>query len=141
MIDNNLRTSGEHATGDQGSEVADTREVARILRFYSIEPYADACNETVRVKAVLLKTAAEEIERLLGESEHVKAFWRSVWQPIETAPKAQMFIWAAPKDGGKWGLGLAYRNVSGGWSDAYGSDAPEHATHWMPLPSPPGEAR
>lgn len=60
------------------------------------------------------------------------------WQPIETAPRDEMFIWARPKVRGKWGLGLAYRNVSGGWSDAYG--APTHdATHWMPLPAPPDD--
>ena len=64
----------------------------------------------------------------------------SEWQPIETAPKNEMFIWAAPKGKGRWSLGLAYRNVSGGWSDAYGSDAPERATHWMPLPEPPNGA-
>lgn len=67
----------------------------------------------------------------------------SEWQPIETAPTDEMFIWAAPKGDGKWGLGLAYRNVSGGWSDAYGSQsAPRSATHWMPIPPPPsgGEA-
>ena len=64
------------------------------------------------------------------------------WQPIETAPKDEMFIWAAPKPDGKWGLGLAYRNVSGGWSDACGDSAPRRATHWMPLPAAPqpGEA-
>jgi hypothetical protein len=63
----------------------------------------------------------------------------SGWQPIETAPKDEMFVWAAPdwKRTGKWKLGLAYRNVSGGWSDAYGAPAPEYATHWWPLPAPP----
>ena len=59
------------------------------------------------------------------------------WQPIETAPKNEMFIWATPKGEGKWSLGLAYRNVSGGWSDAYGGDAPRHATRWHRLPAPP----
>ena len=61
----------------------------------------------------------------------------SKWQPIETAPNDRMFIWARPKGGGQWGIGLAYRNVSGGWSDAYGSDAPATATHWISLPEPP----
>ena len=59
------------------------------------------------------------------------------WQPIETAPKDKMFIWAAPNGPGKWSIGLAYQNVSGGWSDAYGSDASARATLWAPLPSPP----
>ncbi len=61
------------------------------------------------------------------------------WQPIETAPKDGMFIYAMPKDD-KWGIGLAYRNVSGGWSCAYGDrEAPRKATHWMPLPEPPND--
>jgi hypothetical protein len=59
------------------------------------------------------------------------------WQPIKTAPKNEMFIWAYRRDG-RWSIGLAYRNVSGGWSDAYGDlGPPQHATHWMPLPAPP----
>ena len=57
------------------------------------------------------------------------------WKPIETAPKDEMFVWAYRLDG-EWRLGLAYRNVSGVWSDAYASDAPRHATNWAPLPSP-----
>jgi hypothetical protein len=62
----------------------------------------------------------------------------SEWQPIATAPHGEMFIWAAPKGRDKWSLGLAYRNVSGGWSDAYGDPGPPlKATHWMPLPPPP----
>jgi len=62
------------------------------------------------------------------------------WQPIETAPKDEMFIWAYRRDS-RWSIGLAYRNVSGGWSCAYGSDAPRHATHWCPLPAPPSHRR
>jgi len=59
------------------------------------------------------------------------------WRPIESAPRDQMFIWAYPREG-IWSIGLAYRNVSGGWSDAYGqSGPPQHATHCMPLPEPP----
>lgn len=69
-----------------------------------------------------------------------KVAFIAFWEPIETAPKDEMFIWAAPKGDGKWSLGLAYRNVSGGWSDAYGSDAPVRATHWMLLPNPPSHA-
>lgn len=62
----------------------------------------------------------------------------SEWQLIKTAPKNEMFIWARPKGEGKWALGLAYWNVSGTWSDAYGAP-PSEATHWYPLPSPPKE--
>jgi hypothetical protein len=58
------------------------------------------------------------------------------WQDIASAPTNEMFIWARPKGGGKWGLGLAYRNVSGGWSDAYGAPAAD-ATKWHALPEPP----
>jgi hypothetical protein len=59
------------------------------------------------------------------------------WQPIDTAPKDEMFIWAYRREG-KWRVGLAYRNVSGGWSDAYGNlDPPKYATHWHPMPEPP----
>lgn len=62
----------------------------------------------------------------------------SGWRPIDTAPTDEMFIWAAPNGPGKWSVGLAYRNVSGGWSDAYGnSEAPRKATLWAPLPEPP----
>lgn len=34
------------------------------LQFYASEPYADSNNETVRVKAVLLTTAADELKAL-----------------------------------------------------------------------------
>lgn len=61
--------------------------------------------------------------------------WRTIER--EPPPKDEMFIWAAPKGDGKYSLGLAYHNVSGGWSDAYGNDAPDRATHWMPLPATP----
>jgi hypothetical protein len=62
------------------------------------------------------------------------------WQPIETLQAQtlkEMFIWAQPKDDGKWSLGLGYRTVSGTWADIYGGDAPKYATHWMSLPEPP----
>jgi hypothetical protein len=59
------------------------------------------------------------------------------WKPIDTAPRDEMFIWAYRREG-RWLVGLAYRNVSGGWSDAYGNEsAPERATHWAPMPAPP----
>lgn len=61
----------------------------------------------------------------------------SEWQSINTAPKDEMFIWAYRSDD-KWRIGLAYRNVTGGWSDAYGDrEAPSYATHWAPMPDPP----
>lgn len=54
----------------------------------------------------------------------------------EPVPTDEMFIWARPKGEGKWGLGLAYRNVSGGWSDAYGAPTTD-ATHWKRIGDPP----
>ena len=58
------------------------------------------------------------------------------WQPIEAAPKGEMFQWGYWKRG-KFCTGLAYWNVSGGWSDAYGHPAPGRATHFRILPGPP----
>lgn len=73
------------------------------------------------------------------------------WQPIETAPKDGTVIWLA-KEGhmrlGLWTNGAEHENhgtKDGGWIDwvnAHGTGprglrfAP---THWMPLPTPPGE--
>jgi hypothetical protein len=79
------------------------------------------------------REAAAEIERLRALLE---------WRPIETAPKDMMFIWACPKGDGKFGIGLAYQNVSGGWSDAYGDRvAPCEATLWATLPPAPESKR
>jgi 4-aminobutyrate aminotransferase-like enzyme len=39
-------------------------QIVKILRYYASQPYADSCNETVHVKALLLTSAAQEIERL-----------------------------------------------------------------------------
>lgn len=39
-------------------------QVVHILRAYASQPYADISNGTVRVRAVLLTTAADMIERL-----------------------------------------------------------------------------
>jgi|SRR5690606_2198354 len=66
------------------------------------------------------------------------------WQPIDTAPKDEMFIWTYKKFDGKWSIGLAYQNVSGTFSDVYGyrhgyRDINKKATHWQPLPEPPKE--
>jgi hypothetical protein len=60
------------------------------------------------------------------------------WHPIKTAPKNEMFIWAYRHANKGWSIGLAYRNVMSGWSDAYGDqEAPAKATHWASLPDPP----
>lgn len=42
-------------------------QLVGILRFYANAPYADSSNETTRVRAVLLSTAADEIERLQAQ--------------------------------------------------------------------------
>jgi hypothetical protein len=61
------------------------------------------------------------------------------WRPIATAPKSEMFIWAYWKrETSSWSVGLAYNNVSGTFSDAYGLPAiNQKATHWHPMPEPP----
>lgn len=54
----------------------------------------------------------------------------------EQPSRGEMFIWARPKDDGGWGLGLAYWNVSGGYSDAYGAPLAD-VTHWKRIGDPP----
>ena len=63
-----------------------------------------------------------------------------VWEEdMAKVPTDEMFVWGEPKQRGLkfgWGLGLAYRNVSGGWSDAYGAPV-RNAKIWCRLPEPP----
>lgn len=64
------------------------------------------------------------------------------WNRMDAVPVPtnEMFIWAAPNGPGRWSLGLAYRNVSGGWSDAYGDQTvSSRATRWCAMPAPPQE--
>jgi hypothetical protein len=73
----------------------------------------------------------------MGEVE-LKQDWQEFAE--NPPPRDEMFIWARPKVGGGWSLGLAYWNVSGGWSDAYGSPhAFGEATHWKPIGPPPAK--
>lgn len=59
------------------------------------------------------------------------------WQPIETAPKDEMFIYYQKRDG-KRCVGLAYHTVSGELCDSEGNWHERlYPTHWMPLPDPP----
>ncbi len=59
------------------------------------------------------------------------------WQPIETAPADEMFIYYEPRDG-KRCIGLAYRTVSGEWRDSEGEPHRQlNPIGWMPLPEPP----
>jgi Protein of unknown function (DUF551) len=59
------------------------------------------------------------------------------WQPIETAPRGEMFIYYWPRDG-KRAIGLAYLAKDGGWRDSEGNWKTRlEPTHWMPIPAPP----
>lgn len=61
----------------------------------------------------------------------------SEWQPIETAPEREMFIYYRFRDG-KHLIGLAYRAEDGLWRDSEKNwHQPIYPTHWMPLPAPP----
>ena len=68
----------------------------------------------------------------------------TAWQPIETAPESGRFLTATKLTNGKFGqIGIShsfYCHVvnNRGWKLA--GDDP-HATHWMPLPSPPAIAK
>lgn len=55
----------------------------------------------------------------------------------EPPPTDEMFIWAYWDE--NWKVGLAYQTVSFKWADSYGDKhAPARATHWAPMPDPPG---
>jgi hypothetical protein len=62
---------------------------------------------------------------------------RACWQPIETAPEDEMFIYYWPRDGRR-SIGLAYKAKGGGWRDSEGDWRTRlEPTHWYPLPKPP----
>lgn len=59
------------------------------------------------------------------------------WQPIETAPRGEMFIYYEPRNGMRC-IGLAYLAKDGGWRDSEREWSRRlEPTHWMPLPDPP----
>ena len=66
---------------------------------------------------------------------------RRNWRPIETAPKAGVFIVARPpRCDGVRPVALVYRNVSGGMNETEIGFLPVYdATHWMELPPPPAD--
>lgn len=67
----------------------------------------------------------------------------SEWHLIEDEPfpDGGMIIWAFWDRTKKvWQVGLAYKNVSGGWSDAYAIHLQSRWTHWHPMPDPPSHA-
>lgn len=57
-------------------------QVVGFLRYYASEPYADSSNETVRVRALLLTTAADEIERLQRILVGIAEYCSGDGQPI-----------------------------------------------------------
>lgn len=59
------------------------------------------------------------------------------WTKDVESLRGDMFIWARKKRDNTWALGLGYWNVSGGWSDAYGSETSRFATRFHPMPEPP----
>lgn len=63
-------------------------------------------------------------------------FPSDLWTDSPEPFRGEMFIWAARKDDGGWGIGLGYWNVSGGWSDAYGAST-RGATRFHPMPESP----
>ena len=61
------------------------------------------------------------------------------WQPIESAPQAEVVLLYSPVDGVETGY---FGNVTQVW---YGTNAddpmPDQPTDWMPLPAPPNTDR
>lgn len=65
IILDDLREEIVRLRGERDKPAAEGRDqVEGFLRFYASEPYVDRSNETVRVRAVLLTTAADELSRL-----------------------------------------------------------------------------
>jgi len=78
------------------------------------------------------------IRQLESEIATTRALMVPQWQPIETAPKDALEVWAFNGEQARmvwdWDCG------SWLWSDALLNDAdpmPEQPTHWMPLPASP----
>jgi hypothetical protein len=63
-----------------------------------------------------------------------------VWQPIETAPKDGTSILLAHEHPNNGWVMAAARHFAGRWY-ANGGSVVWLSTHWMPLPSPPGEVK
>ncbi|WP_156474700.1 DUF551 domain-containing protein [Acetobacter cerevisiae] len=92
-----------------------------------------------------IEAAARELKRLFSESEQANdAMWLScakcvldaadaaAWRPIATAPtdSSEVLVWAGDF------VFMAGRLGEYWWSDAECSI--DNATHWQPLPAPPG---
>src|ERR1700721_2665182 len=94
------------------------------------------CGHPCTAQMVLVDSEADAIANW-----NTRSGAQSAWHLIarERPPKDEMFIWAYRLDG-KWRIGLGYNNVSGAWSDAYGSQAPQYPTHWAPMLQPPETA-
>lgn len=64
----------------------------------------------------------------------------SEWQPIETAPKDERQFLVVQEDGDIWIVSRGYAERLNPKESGCGccSDQIYDATHWMPLPKPPG---
>jgi hypothetical protein len=70
--------------------------VAKILRFFASEPYVDSSTETVLVSAVLLTTAAAEIERLRAALEDIAGLPDVRWDEGPTRARNTLNDGTAP---------------------------------------------
>ncbi len=117
------------------SDKPTAREIVAGLLPTFIECYENPIRVTLPSHNKLLAVADGILSALAAVG-----FVQANWQPISTAPKDRMFIWAAPNGPGKWSVGLAYQTVSKTWRDAYANpDAPAKATLWAEMPVPPRE--
>ena len=113
--------------------------------------YIDCNNKLCGASTIAMYSTGEDCKPLLAERWNcrfgaaIKAAqpdgWVSKWQPIETAPMDEMFLWGYWKNG-RFSIGLSYRTVSKTNVDAYGGgDVSRFATHWLALPAAPMEAK
>jgi hypothetical protein len=119
------------------SDAHDIEQIARVIAAAIWSPQPDMSGDIWKAIPAQHKRRCEDAAHAVAPLLYAaEAKGAREWQDISTAPKGEMFIWAKPFGPGKWSIGLAYRNVSGGWSDSYGAST-IGATHWLPLPPPP----
>lgn len=100
-------------------------QLEAILDYYANQPYADSCNETVRVKAVLLATAADEIRNLRA---HPHGGWRT---DFENAP-SPCLGWCTPPSGDVVRQIWRRSYAKGEWT---AHSVTQTVKAWQPLPS------